>query len=73
VIAAMYDERGSLAGTNRAGLVAWIAGAAAYFVAGSRAIGAGATVPSLLVSIVTYQLLRAKTVDRIERRSAARG
>jgi purine-cytosine permease-like protein len=70
-IAQLYDERGPLAGINAAGLVAWIGGAATYFVAGSRAIGAGGTIPSLVVSIAAYQLLRPKTVDRIERRRAA--
>jgi purine-cytosine permease-like protein len=71
-IAELYDDRGPLAGINRAGLAAWIAGAVTYFVAGSRAIRVGGTVPSLVVSIAAYQLLRAKAVDRIERRRAAR-
>ena len=71
-IADLYDERGSFRGVNRAGVTAWAAGAAIYFVAGFRSGGIGGTVPSLIVSIVVYQLLRAKPVDRIESRRAAR-
>lgn len=53
-IAALYDPSGPYRGVSAAGLAAWIAGAAAFFAAGSI----GGTLPALVVSIVTYGMLR---------------
>jgi len=52
--AALYDERGPFRGVNRAGVLAWAAGIATYFAAGSI----GGTVPALVVSIAVYVGLR---------------
>ena len=51
---ALYDERGPFRGVNRAGVLAWAAGIATYFAAGSI----GGTVPALIVSIAVYIGLR---------------
>jgi NCS1 family nucleobase:cation symporter-1 len=51
---ALYDDRGPFRGVNRAGVLAWTAGIATYFAAGSI----GGTVPALIVSIVAYIGLR---------------
>ena len=53
-IAELYDASGSFRGVSIAGVVAWAAGAAAYFAAGSR----GGTLPALAVSVLVYQALR---------------
>jgi purine-cytosine permease-like protein len=54
-IAELYDRRGPFAGFSRAGLLAWAAGAAAYFAAGRW----GGTLPALVVAVLTYTLIRA--------------
>jgi NCS1 family nucleobase:cation symporter-1 len=51
---ALYDERGPFRGVNAAGVLAWTAGIATYFAAGSI----GGTVPALVVSIAAYIGLR---------------
>jgi len=55
----LYDERGRYRGVNRAGVLAWTAGIAAYFVAGSI----GGTMPALVVSIAAYVGL-SRALDR---------
>jgi purine-cytosine permease-like protein len=50
----LYDERGPFRGVNPAGVLAWTAGIATYFAAGSI----GGTVPALVVSIAAYIGLR---------------
>jgi hypothetical protein len=50
----LYDERGPFRGVNPAGVLAWTAGIATYFAAGSI----GGTVPALVVSIAAYSGLR---------------
>src|SRR5262245_11059316 len=47
LMSSLYDERGPLRGFSIPGLVAWTAGAAAFFAAGSI----GGTLPALAVSI----------------------
>jgi nucleobase:cation symporter-1, NCS1 family len=58
--AALYDESGAFRGVSLAGIVAWAAGAAAFFAAGSI----GGTLPALGVSIAVYLALRALRVLR---------
>ena len=53
-IAELYDPAGSFRGVSVPGMVAWGAGAAAFFAAGS----VGGTLPALTVSIVVYRVLR---------------
>ena len=53
-IAELYNETGRFRGFLPAGLIAWIAGAVAFFAAGSI----GGTLPAFAVSIVTYGMLR---------------
>ena len=54
LIAEIYDPAGSFRGASLAGVVAWGAGAAAYFGAGSI----GGTLPALAVSVLVYRALR---------------
>jgi len=49
-VAGLYDTGGPLRGVLLPGMAAWIAGAAAYFVAGS----AGGTIPAFAVSVLVY-------------------
>jgi NCS1 family nucleobase:cation symporter-1 len=51
-VAALYDPRGPLAGIRWPGVVAWVAGVAAYYL-----MAGGATIPSLVVAVVAYLLL----------------
>jgi purine-cytosine permease-like protein len=51
LIADLYDGSGRFRGVNVAGMLAWGAGAAVFFVAGSI----GGTVPALVTSIVVYK------------------
>jgi NCS1 family nucleobase:cation symporter-1 len=53
-IADLYDRAGPFRGVSAAGMIAWAAGAAAFFAAGSI----GGTLPALAVSVVLYSLLR---------------
>jgi hypothetical protein len=55
LIAALYDERGHFAGFSVAGMSAWTAGAATYFLAGSI----GGTLPAFVVSVVVYSVMSA--------------
>jgi cytosine/uracil/thiamine/allantoin permease len=50
LIAELYDGSGQFRGVNVAGMLAWGAGAAVFFVAGS----VGGTVPALVTSIAVY-------------------
>jgi NCS1 family nucleobase:cation symporter-1 len=52
-VAALYDTQGPLRGVLLPGMVAWIAGAVAYFASGS----AGGTIPALVVSVAVYRAL----------------
>lgn len=54
LIAELYDPAGPYRGVSVAGVVAWAAGAAAYFAAGSI----GGTLPALAVSVLVYRALR---------------
>ena len=54
LIASLYDVNGRFRGFSTAGLVAWAAGAIAFFAAGSI----GGTLPAFAVSVVTYGMLR---------------
>jgi len=51
-VGALYDPRGPLAGIRWAGVVAWAAGVATYYL-----MAGSATVPSLAVAVVAYLLL----------------
>jgi purine-cytosine permease-like protein len=51
LIAELYDGSGRFRGVNVAGMLAWGAGAAIFFVAGSI----GGTVPALVTSIAVYK------------------
>jgi NCS1 family nucleobase:cation symporter-1 len=53
-IAELYNPAGMFRGVSIAGVVAWAAGAAAFFVSGSI----GGTLPALAVSVLVYQALR---------------
>jgi NCS1 family nucleobase:cation symporter-1 len=53
LIGDLYDANGRLAGVSTPGLLAWAAGAAAYFALGSI----GGTMPALAVSIGIYLVL----------------
>jgi nucleobase:cation symporter-1, NCS1 family len=53
-IDALYDERGRFAGFRSAGIAAWAGGALAFFAAGP----VGGTLPSLVVSVAIYVMLR---------------
>lgn len=53
-IAELYDDAGRFRGFLPAGLIAWIAGAVAFFAAGSM----GGTLPAFAVSIIIYGMLR---------------
>ena len=53
-IAELYNPAGSFRGVSAAGVIAWGAGAAAFFAAGSI----GGTLPALAVSILVYHALR---------------
>ena len=52
-IAELYDPAGSFRGVSTAGVIAWAAGAAAFFAAGSI----GGTLPALAVSVLVYRTL----------------
>ncbi len=52
-IAELYNPAGRFRGVSRAGVIAWAAGAAAYFAAGSI----GGTLPALAVSVIVYRAL----------------
>jgi NCS1 family nucleobase:cation symporter-1 len=52
-IAELYNPAGSFRGVSTAGMVAWAAGAAAFFAAGSI----GGTLPALAVSVLVYRAL----------------
>jgi purine-cytosine permease-like protein len=52
-IAELYDPAGSFRGVSAAGMMAWAAGAAAFFAAGSI----GGTLPALAVSVLVYRAL----------------
>jgi len=54
LISALYDEGGQFAGFRSAGIAAWTGGAIAFFAAGPI----GGTLPSLVVSVVIYVMLR---------------
>jgi purine-cytosine permease-like protein len=54
LIAQLYDRTGPFRGVSAAGMIAWAAGAAAFFAAGSI----GGTLPALAVSVIVYQALR---------------
>ena len=54
LIPQLYDPNGRFRGVNAGGLLAWAAGGAVFFAAGSG----GGTVPALLVSIAVYSVLR---------------
>lgn len=54
VLAELYDTRGTLAGFAVPGCIAWASGAAVYFGASSI----GGTLPSLVVSMTAYAVLR---------------
>ena len=54
LVAELYNPSGSFRGVSVAGVVAWAAGAAAFFAAGSI----GGTLPALAVSILVYRALR---------------
>jgi len=56
---ALYDPLGRYRGFTIAGMASWAAGAAAFFAAGSI----GGTLPSLLVSIACYVILRRWSSD----------
>jgi len=56
-IASLYDRAGPFRGVSAAGMIAWAAGAAAFFAAGSI----GGTLPALAVSVVLYSMLRRTT------------
>ena len=49
----LYDANGPFRGVSIPGVVAWAAGAAAYFAARSH----GGTLPALAVSVVVYRVL----------------
>jgi purine-cytosine permease-like protein len=53
-VADLYDPSGSFRGVSIAGAVAWAAGGAAFFAAGSL----GGTLPALAVSVLVYRALR---------------
>ena len=52
--AELYNPAGTFRGVSVAGVVAWAAGAATFFAAGSI----GGTLPALAVSVVAYRALR---------------
>ena len=52
-IAELYNPSGTFRGVSAAGVMAWAAGAAAFFAAGSI----GGTLPSLVVSVLVYRVL----------------
>ncbi len=54
LVAELYDPSGSFRGVSVAGGVAWAAGAAAFFAAGSI----GGTLPALAVSVLVYRAIR---------------
>ena len=54
LVAELYNPSGSFRGVSVAGVVAWAAGAGAFFAAGSI----GGTLPALAVSILAYRALR---------------
>jgi hypothetical protein len=47
----LYDHAGPFRGVNVAGMLAWGAGAAVFFAAGSM----GGTLPALVTSIAVYK------------------
>jgi hypothetical protein len=49
-IAQLYDAHGPFRGVLIPGLAAWVAGAIAFFAAGS----VGGTIPALVVSVCVY-------------------
>ena len=51
LIAELYDGSGRFRGVNAAGMLAWSAGAAVFFAAGSI----GGTLPALVTSIAIYK------------------
>jgi purine-cytosine permease-like protein len=53
ITAALYETDGRYRGTSAAGVAAWAAGAAVYFLSTSI----GGTVPAVMVSVVLYLLL----------------
>jgi len=53
-IAELYDPAGVFRGISTPGVIAWAAGAAAFFAAGSI----GGTLPSLAVSVLAYRVLQ---------------
>jgi NCS1 family nucleobase:cation symporter-1 len=55
---ALYDEAGPLAGFDRAGVLAWALGIAAYHAA--SALGLGSTLPGLLVAAAADSMLRVR-------------
>jgi purine-cytosine permease-like protein len=55
-IADLYDPAGPFRGVSMAGMVAWAAGATAYFASGSI----GGTMPALAVSVLVYRALLRK-------------
>jgi NCS1 family nucleobase:cation symporter-1 len=52
-IAELYNPAGGFRGVSIAGVIAWAAGAAAFFAAGSI----GGTIPALAVSILVYRMV----------------
>jgi purine-cytosine permease-like protein len=59
-IAELYNETGAYRGFLAAGLIAWAAGALAFFMSG----GIGGTIPALGVSVAVYVALRRVTARR---------
>jgi purine-cytosine permease-like protein len=57
-VADLYDARGPLAGVRWTGMLAWIAGIAAY----AAFAGSGATAPGFATAVLTYLLLKARSV-----------
>ncbi len=53
-VAELYDDRGRFGGVSIAGIAAWVAGAIAFYAAGSI----GGTFPALAVSVAVYLALR---------------
>ena len=54
LVAELYNPSGSFRGVSVAGVVAWAAGAGAFFAAGSI----GGTLPALAVSVLVYRAIR---------------
>jgi nucleobase:cation symporter-1, NCS1 family len=61
MIQSLYDERGPYGGILVGGVVAWAAGAIAYFVPGDI----GGTLPALVVSMVVYRLMTFRRSQRV--------